>query len=164
MFAALPTQVRGYGIVPATVTNGSSVTWTVKPEDFTFYRRDGSAISASSPETVVSSFLDKASRQDVIKLLLMYESSIYALSNFRSTNGYEQRRQAGMAQFVNPRFKAAAAASAVVFIPTKLKAGDSTDGAVFFPNNSKSLGAGRLVVRAGGEKFEFESYPELRSK
>jgi hypothetical protein len=165
MFAPLPPHVKDYNIVQVTVTNGSPVSWTVKPGDFSFTRHDGTVLHAISADEVVASLLDKASRNDVIKLQLLYESSIYALSNFRSTNGYEQRREAAMAQFVNPRFKAAAAASAITLVPIKLKPTDSTDGAVFFENRTKekSLGAGRFVAHTCGETFVFETYPELKT-
>jgi hypothetical protein len=164
MFAPLPPHVKDFNIVQITVTNGSPVSWTVKPSDFSFRRHDGTVLQAISADEVVGSLLDKASRSDVIKLQLLYESSIYALSNFRSTNGYEQRREAAMAQFVNPRFKAAAAASAITLVPIKLKPSDSTDGAVFFENRTKekSLGAGRFVAHTCGETFLFETYPELK--
>jgi hypothetical protein len=114
----------------------------------------------------VESLLEKSSREDVIKLQLLYENTIYALSNFRSTNGYEQRREAAMAQFVNRGFKAAAAASAITFVTTKLKSGDSTDGAIFFANRTKEkgLGAGRLFVRTCGQVFLFQVYPEVKIK
>jgi hypothetical protein len=166
MFAPLPPHVKDYNIVQVTVTNGSPVSWTVKPSDFSFTRHDGTVLQTISADEVVSSLLDKASRADVIKLQLLYESSIYALSNFRSTNGYEQRREAAMAQFVNARFKAAAAASAITLIPTKLKPGDSTDGAVFFENRTKEkgLGSGRLVAHTCGEIFFFETYPESKTR
>jgi hypothetical protein len=166
MFAPLPPHVKDFNIVQVTVTNGSPVSWTVKPSDFSFTRHDGTVLQTISADEVVSSLLDKASRTDVIKLQLLYESSIYALSNFRSTNGYEQRREAAMAQFVNARFKAAAAASAITLIPTKLKPGDSTDGAIFFENRTKekSLGAGRFVVHTCGETFFFETYLELKNR
>jgi hypothetical protein len=166
MFASLPPHVKDYNIVQVTVTNGSPVSWTVKPSDFSFKRHDGTLLQAISADEVVSSLLDKAGRNDVIKLQLLYESSIYALSNFRSTNGYEQRREAAMAQFVNPRFKAAAAASAITLVPIKLKPSDSTDGAVFFENRTKekSLGPGRFVAHTCGETFLFETFPELKTR
>lgn len=166
MFAPLPPHVKDYNIVQITVTNGSPVSWTVKPSDFSFTRQDGTVLQTISADEVVSSLLEKAGRNDVIKLQLLYEASIYALSNFRSTNGYEQRREAAMAQFVNPRFKAAAAASAITLVPAKLKPGDSTDGAVFFENRTKekSLGAGRFIAHTCGETFAFETYPELKSR
>ena len=166
MFAALPPHIKDYNIVQVTVTNGSLVSWTVKPSDFTFTRQDGTQLQPVSADEVVQSLLAKASRNDVIKLQLLYEDSIYALTNFRSTNGYEQRRQAAMAQFVNRGFKAAAEASAITLVPTKLKPGDSTDGAVFFENRSKekTLGAGRLIAHTCGQTFIFETYPELKSR
>lgn len=166
MFAPLPPHIKEYNIIQITVTNGSLVSWTVKPGDFMFVRQDGTQLQPVSADDVVQSLLEKASRSDVIKLQLLYEDSIYALANFRSTNGYEQRREAAMAQFVNRGFKAAAAASAITLTPTKLKPGDSTDGAVFFENRTKekTLGPGRLVVHTCGQMFTFEVYPELKSR
>lgn len=166
MFTHLPPHIKDFSIIQVTVTNGSLVSWTVKPSDFLFIRQDGSVLNSLSADYVVESLLAKATRNDVIKLQLMYEDSIYALQNFRSTNGYEKRRQAAMAMFVNREFKAAAAASAITLIPTKLKPADSTDGAVFFENHNKekSLGPGRLVVRTCGQTFVFQTYPELKSQ
>ncbi len=164
MFAPLPPHVKDFTILQLTVTNGSPVTWMVKPEDFSFIRQDGSQLVPSSADAVVSSLLEKASKADVIKLQVLYENTIYALANFRATNGYEKRRQAAMAMFVNPRFRAAAAASAISFAPTKLKTGESTDGAVFFPTHEKTLGAGHLLARVAGEVFDFEILPEVKLK
>jgi len=164
MFAPLPPHIKDYNIVQVTVTNGSLVSWTIKPGDFTFIRQDGTVLQPVSADQVVESLLEKASRSDVIKLQLLYEDSIYSLSNFRSTNGYEQRREAAMTQFVNKEFKAAAAASAITLVPTKLKTGDSTDGAVFFENRTKdkTLGPGRLLARTCGQTFVFEVYSEVK--
>ncbi len=164
MFAPLPPHIKDYNIVQVTVTNGSLVSWTIKPGDFSFIRQDGTVLQPVSADQVVESLLEKASRGDVIKLQLLYEDSIYSLSNFRSTNGYEQRREAAMTQFVNREFKAAAAASAITLVPTKLKTGDSTDGAVFFENRTKekNLGPGRLLARTCGQTFTFEVYPEIK--
>jgi hypothetical protein len=164
MFAPLPPRVKEYSIVQVTVTNGSLVSWTVRPTDFSFVRQDGTQLQPLSADEVVASLLQRASRNDVIKLQLMYENTIYALTNFRSTNGYEQRREAAMAQFVNRGFTAAAAASAITLAPVKLKPGDSTDGAVFFENRTKekTLGAGRLLAHTCGQSFVFETYAELK--
>lgn len=164
MFAALPPHIKDFNVVQVTVTNGSALSWTVKPSDFSFIRQDGTTLQSVTADEVVESLLEKATRNDVIKLQLLYEDSIYALANFRSTNGYEQRREAAMAQFVNRSFKAAAAASAITLVGTKLKPGDSTDGAVFFVNRTKAktLGAGRFVARTCGQVFVFQTYAELK--
>jgi hypothetical protein len=166
MFAALPPHVKDFNIVQVTVTNGSLVSWTVRPVDFTFIRQDGTILQTASADEVVENLMHRADSTDVIKLQLLYENAIYALSNFRSTNGYEQRREAAMAQFVNRGFKAAAAASAIAFVPTKLKPGDSTDGAIFFQNKTKEkgLGTGRLVAHVCGETFMFETYAEYKRR
>ena len=166
MFASLPPHIKDFNIIQVTVTNGSPVSWTVKPADFSFVRQDGTVLASVSADQVVESMLARAGRNDVIKLQLLYEDSIYALSNFRSTNGYEQRREAAMAQFVNRGFKAAAAASAITMVATKLKAGDSTDGAVFFENRTKAkaLGAGRMIARTCGQVFVFQTYGELKGR
>ncbi len=164
MFATLPPHIKEYNVVQLTVTNGSLVSWTAKPSDFSFVRQNGTVLPSVSADVVVESLLERASASDVIKLQLLYEDSIYGLANFRSTNGYEQRRQAGMAQFVNKGFRAAAAASAITMVSTKLKPGDSTDGAVFFENKTreKALGPGHLLAKTCGETFSFEVYPELK--
>ena len=166
MFTTLPPHIKDFNIVQVTVTNGSPISWTVKPVDFSFIRQNGTVLEPVSADYVVASLLQKASRGDVIKLQMLYEDSIYGLSNFRSTNGYEQRREAAMAQFVNRGFKAAAAASAITLVPAKLKPGDSTDGAVFFENRTKdkSLGPGRFVAKTCGESFTFEVYPEIKTR
>ena len=166
MMALLPPHIKDFNVVQVTVTNGSLVSWTVKPSDFSFVRQNGTTLQSVSADDVVESLLEKASRNDVIKLQLLYEDSIYALSNFRATNGYEQRREAAMSQFVNRTFKAAAAASAITLIPAKLKPGDSTDGAVFFENRTKekTLGSGRLIAKTCGETFIFEVYGEIKTR
>ncbi len=166
MFAPMRQHISSFNVVQVTVTNGSLVSWTVKATDFSFTRQDGTALPTVSADYVVETLLARANRNDVIKLQLLYENSIYALSNFRSTNGYEQRREAAMAQFVNKGFKAAAAASAITFVATKLKPGDSTDGAVFLENRTKEkdLGTGRFVAHTCGEIFAFETYGEFKSR
>ena len=166
MFAQLPSRLKEFNIVQVTVTNGSLVSWTVRPNDFTYVRQEGPPLYSVSADYVVAELLQHANRDDVIKLQLLYENSIYGLSNFRSTNGYEKRRESAMAQFVNRGFKAAAQASSIAFVPTKLKPGDSTDGAIFFANRTKekALPLGRLVAHSCGETFIFEVYPEYRKR
>jgi hypothetical protein len=73
----------------------------------------------------------------------------------RSTNGYESRRQNAMVEVGSRKLKAAAAASAIVLITTKLLPGQSTDGAIFYANQGRPLGPGHLIVNAAGETFEF---------
>jgi hypothetical protein len=51
--------------------------------------------------------------------------------------------------------RAAAAASVLALVQTKLAPGESTDGAVFFPSDGKPLGPGRLIVRTNTDTFEF---------
>ena len=68
MFASLPPHIKEYSIVQVTITNGSLVSWTVKPTDFTFIRQDGTQLQPVSADEVVESLLQKASRNDVIKL------------------------------------------------------------------------------------------------
>lgn len=164
MYAPLPPHIKDFNIIQVTITNGGVLTWTVRPADFEFIRQDGTVLQPVSADEVVYSLLQKASASDVIKLQLLYEDSIYAVPNFRSTNGYEKRREAAMAQFVNKGLKAAVAASAITLAATRLRSGDSTDGAVFFENRTKdkALGAGKLIVHTCGESFEFYILPEVK--
>jgi hypothetical protein len=164
MFAPLPSHVREYSIVQISVANGSKASWTVKPEDFTYQRDDGTIVEAAPALTVVNSLIEKATRHDVIKLVSTYEAGIYGNSRLQSTNGYEVRRRSALAEVASARLKAAAAASAIAFVKTKLNPGESTDGAVFFPNSGKALGPGKLRVHAAGENFEFKSEPELLAR
>lgn len=156
MFAYLPTQVRDYAVLQVAVSNGSPSARTVKPEDFRFIRKDGAVLPATPARIVVQQFLDKAGRNDVIRLVGTYEVGLYGLSRIRSTNGYEQRRQAALAEVSSSRLKAAAAASAIVLVSTRLQPGESTDGAVFFVAPGKELGEGKLVATVGTEQFEFQ--------
>ena len=62
------------------------------------------------------------------------------MTRLRPTNGYEARRQQYLAEVASTKIKAAAAASAIALVQTKLAAGQSTDGAVFFATDGKPLG------------------------
>lgn len=159
MVASLPSHVREYSIMQVAISNGSAVPWVVKPDDFTFRRQDGESIQATPARVVVNALIAKGSRSDVIHLVTTYESGLYGLQKFKSTNGYEARRQAAFAEVSSTKIKAAAAASAIAFVPTKLMPGQSTDGAVFWSTQGKPLGQGRLTVNAAGEVFEFTPEP-----
>ena len=159
MFAALPVLVREYAIIQVAIANGSTTTWAAKPEDFRFRRADGSVIAGTPARTVVGEFVQKGGRDDVVKLVTSYEMGLYGMNRVRSTNGYEERRQAAIGEASNPRLKAAAAASAIVLVPVKLKPGASTDGAVFYLSGGKPLGPGKLQVELAGALFELDSAP-----
>jgi hypothetical protein len=156
MFATLAYRLKEYAIVQVAVENGSESPYIIRPEDFTFIRADGVPVRAAAANSVVQMLTEKGSRSDVLKLVNAYEVSLYGIPNMRSTNGYESRRQAAL-MFGPSKFRAAAAASAVALVQTKLAAGDSTDGAVFFPTGGKPLGPGHLVVRTTTDTFEFKT-------
>lgn len=155
MFAPLPTHVRDYAILQISVSNGSPIAWTIRPEDFRFEREAGGEIQALAAHTVVNTLLNKAGRSDVSRLIKAYEDALYGNTQMHSTNGYEVRRQDALAEVGNSRLKAAAAASAIALVTTKLAPGQSTDGAVFWSNAGKPLGPGRLIVNTAGEEFVF---------
>jgi hypothetical protein len=160
MFAYLPPHVKEYSIVQVSISNGSPVSWTVKPEDFTYRKQDGTESQASPALSVVNSLIAKASRHDVTKLVMTYENQLYGNIKMNSTNGYERRREDALAVGMSTRLKAGAAASAIALVSTKLASGESTDGAVFFPNNGKPFGPGMMLVHTGGELFEFPTEGE----
>ncbi|MEO7144198.1 MAG: hypothetical protein ABI165_11940 [Bryobacteraceae bacterium] len=162
MYAPLPSHIREYTILQVAVSNGSPIAWSVRPEDFTFERPDGTLIQSMAARTVIIGFMEKASRGDVIKLVSTYETNLYGISHFKSTNGYEERRQNALAEVSSRKIKAAAAASAIAFVQTKLAPGQSTDGAIFYDTAGKPMGPGKLVVHAAGEVFEFQSDAEPR--
>jgi hypothetical protein len=155
MFAQMPAHVREYSILQVAVSNGSRGPYVIRPEDFTYVRKDGAEVRAVPARTVVSMLISKGGRSEVIKLVSAYENALYGISRMKSANGYEARRQAALAEVSNTKLKAAAAASAIALVQMKLPPGDSTDGAVFFPTERRSLGPGRLVVRTNTDTFEF---------
>jgi hypothetical protein len=156
MFAAMPSHLHEYAIVQVAVSNGAPGPYTIKPEDFTYVRHDGVSIRADAARNVILMLEQKGNGNDAIKLVTTYENAIAGNSHLKSTNGYEQRRQAALAMG-SVKLKAAAAASALAMVQTKLGPGESTDGAVFFPTDGKALGPGRLIVRTNTDTFEFNA-------
>ena len=154
MFATLPQRLHDYAILQVAVSNGSQAPYIIRPEDFTYVRLDRSVVRASAARVVVEMLEQKGSGSDVIKLVTSYENSIYGNQHLKSTNGYEQRRRSVLAMG-SVKLKAAAAASALALIQTKLMPGESTDGAVFFPTDGKMLGFGHLLVRTSTDVFDF---------
>jgi hypothetical protein len=80
--------------------------------------------------------------------------------HMHSTNGYESRRQDAIA-FGSTRLNAAGTASAIVLAPSKLAPGQSTDGAIFYPDGGKPLGSGKIIANVAGEEFVFPIEVEL---
>ena len=157
MFAHLPTQVRNYAILQVAVSNGSSEPCTIRPEDFHFEYSNGSIVRAMPALNIIREFIRQASGDDVIKLVTTYEMGLYGITRIRFTNGYEKRRQSALAMVSSRRLKAAAAASAIALVETKLAPGESTDGAVFYPIHGKPGEESSLKVTAAGNDFEFHS-------
>jgi hypothetical protein len=156
MFAPLPSRIRDYVVLQVAVLNGSETVRSIKPEDFRYIASDGVMIDAAPARNVVQEFLRSGNRNDVIQLVSTYELGLYGLSRFQSTNGYEVRRRHAMAEQTSVKLKAAATASAMALVQTKLKPGESTDGAVFFALRNREFGPGRLVARPDSTYFEFE--------
>jgi hypothetical protein len=155
MVARLPGHVRELSILQVAVSNGSAGPYIIRPEDFSFLKNDGSELHAWAARDVVQLLREKGGRGDVIKLVSAYETALYGIPHMKVANAYEARRQAALAEVNSTKLKAAAAASAIALVQTKLAPGESTDGAVFFEADGKALGAGRLIVRTNTDVFEF---------
>ncbi|MCW5980113.1 MAG: hypothetical protein KIT09_18670 [Bryobacteraceae bacterium] len=165
MFAHMPAQVRTYSIVQVAASNGSPEPVVVRPEDFRFDFADGRSIQALPALRVINELVRSANGDDVVKLVTTYEMGLYGMDRFSSTNGYEKRRQSALAVVSSTRLKAAAAASAIALVETRLDPGESTDGAVFYPSPGRLAGESRLRVYAAGRLFEFlPSAPALARK
>jgi hypothetical protein len=154
MFAQMPTHLHEFAIIQVAVSNGSKGPYVIRPEDFSYIRQDGEVIKATPSHNVIDMLFQKGNGNDVIKLVTAYEAAVYGNPHLRSTNGYEQRRLAALAMS-STKVRAAAIASALTLVTSKLLQGDSTDGAVFFVTDGKPLGPGRLVVRTTTDLFEF---------
>src|SRR5258707_13138062 len=133
MFAVMPHSLHEYATIQVAVSNGSQGPYVIKPEDFTYVRTDGLVLRASAARTVINMLSQKGSGSDVVRLVTAYESAVYGNPRFKSTNGYESRRQAALAMG-STKLRAMAAASALAMVQTRLAPGESTDGAVFFVN------------------------------
>jgi hypothetical protein len=155
MCARLPAQLKEYALIQIAISNGSDMYATFKPEDFTYSRSDGRVTTAASANDVVNAILEHGNHSDLVKLVATYETAIYGIPNMKLANGYQKRREAALAEGTSARFKAAAAASAIALIQSRVPSGQSIDGAVFFPMEGKVFAPGRLIVHAGGEVWEF---------
>jgi hypothetical protein len=158
MVAPLPTRILGYSILQVAVTNGSDENKLVLPEKFRFQPTVGRAIQALSANAVVKDVLDRAGRNDVGRLIGVYEAALFGNTNLELRFGYEARRKDAMA-IGGGRMKAAAAAAAVVLGSSRLEPGQSNDGAVFLPTSNKPLGAGTLVLETQDQRYEFKLTP-----
>jgi hypothetical protein len=156
MYARMPVVIREYGVIQVAVSNGGSAIRQIKATDFVFRPASGGAIRAASESEVIGDLFRNAGYNEVIKLQQAYEQVLYGNQRIRSNNGYEARRLSAIA-FGNKGLKAAAAASAIAFVASELSSGDSTDGAVFFPNRGAELGPGSVVVVIDGQEFEFRA-------
>ncbi len=155
MFTRMASHLHEYAMWQVAISNGSDVYWNVKPEDFMYQRNDGKVFQAVPARDIVEQMLDRGSHADMVKLITSYESALYGIPHMKISNGYEQRRQNAMAEGVSAKFKAAAAASAVVLVPARVGPGQSTDGAIFIPGQSHQIVNGKIVVHSNGEIFEF---------
>jgi hypothetical protein len=154
MFAHLPNHLHEYASIQVAVSNGSKGPYFIKPEDFSYEFEGGGSIHAVPARTVIAMLMQKGSGTDVVKLITAYEAAVYGNPHLRSTNGYESRRQAALA-WKSTKLNAAAAASALALVTTKLAPAESTDGAVFFATDGKPLLGGRVVVRTNTDTFQF---------
>src|SRR5580692_11040550 len=156
IYSHLAYHLHEYAVIHVAISNGSKAPYVIRPEDFNYVRADGQSIRAATAQTVVNMLMQKGNANDVVRLVTAYEASVYGNTHYKATNGYEQRRQAALA-FGGTKLKAAAAASVLSLGTTKLEPGESSDGAVFFPNDGKVLTGGKLVVRTNTDVFEFNS-------
>ncbi len=147
MYAPLPLTVRDFAVFQIAFSNGSEHNWLIETTDFLYETEDGRRIRAVSENTVIHDLFRNAGRSEVVKLQTAYEKSLFSNQLIRSNNGYELRRQSALAFGGGRGIKAAAAASTIAFVRTKLHSGDSTDGAVFFDTQGKPIGPGKLIVR-----------------
>jgi hypothetical protein len=157
MFATTRAHVHDYAMLQVSVSNGAQIYSSIHAQDFSFQRADGHVLRAELPDEVVKMLLDRATPADVQKLVVAYENNLYGIPNMRTLNGYEQRRRNAFAEGVSGKFKAAAAASALTLVNTRLAPGQSTDGAVFFHMDPKFLLGGKLLVRTQNDSWEFNN-------
>jgi hypothetical protein len=159
MVAPLPSRILGYSVMQVAISNGSPEAHKVQPEKFRFERSAGAPVQALSARAVVSDVLKRAGRDDIGKLIGIYEGALFGSQNLQLRHGYESRRKDAMAIGGGSKVRAAAAAAAVVLGTSSIEPGESVDGAVFLPTQNKALGSGKLIVDAAAQHFEFTIEP-----
>jgi hypothetical protein len=155
MFAHLPTHLHEYSILQVAVSNGSAGPYVIRPEEFGIEYADGTVVHGAPAHEIIDMLMQKGSGSDVVKMVTAYEAGIYGNPRVKSTNGYESRRETALAAS-STHLRAAAAASAIALVRTRLDPGESTDGAVFFAETKQSTG-GKLVVRTNTDVFQFNT-------
>lgn len=155
MFTRMASHVHGYAMWQVAISNGSDSYWSIKPEDFAFQRADGRVYPAVPARDIVEQMLSRGSHADMVKLVTSYEAALYGIPHMKISNGYEQRRQNALAEGISAKFKAAAAASAIVLVPARVGPGQSTDGAIFVPGDNRLISNGRVVLHSNGQVYEF---------
>lgn len=158
MVAPLPTRILGYSIVQVAISNGSVDPCDIQPENFQFLRPPNTPIRALSPRAVVNDVMNRAGRDDVGRLISVYESALYGNNRLELKYGYEARRKDAMA-IGGTRKSAGAAAAAIVLGSSEVQPGATVDGAVFFPTANRPMGPGQIIMEAAGERFEFTVAP-----
>lgn len=159
MVAPLQSRILGYSIIQVAISNGSPDPHKILPEKFRFERASGAPVQALSARAVVTAVLNRAGRDDIGKLVGIYESALFGSQNLELRHGYESRRKDAMTMGGGSKVRAAAAAAAVVLGTTTLESGETVDGAVFLPTQNKPLGGGKLIVDAAAQHFEFTIEP-----
>ena len=154
MFATLPQRLHDYAILQVAISNGSKAPYIIRPEDFTYERLDGLGAARLPGADCGGGTGAKGLGQRRDQTGHELREFDLRQSALEITNGYEQRRQSVLAMG-SVKLKAAAAASALAMVQTKLMPGESTDGAVFFATEGKLLGFGHLVVHTNTDIFNF---------
>ena len=101
------------------------------PEDFLYRPDPVTEIPALPARTVVSSLIDRASKGDVMKLVTLTRAASTVIPNTSHQRARAARQSASNGIHLYT-IKAAATASAIALVQTKLAPGQSTDGAVFY--------------------------------
>ncbi len=154
MVAPLPTRILGYSIIQVAISNGSVEPAPIEPEKFQFVGVTNKPVKALSARAVVGDVMNRAGRDDVGRLIGVYEAALYGNTHLELQHGYEARRKDAMG-IGQTRKSAGAAAAAIVLGANEIKPGVTVDGAVFFPISNRPLGAGKLTFEAAGQQFEY---------
>src|SRR5690348_15142721 len=87
MVAPLHSRILGYSIVQVAISNGSPEEHKIAPEKFRFEHPSGPPIQALSARGVVSDVLNRAGRDDIGKLVELYEAALFGSQNLQLRHG-----------------------------------------------------------------------------
>jgi len=155
MVAPMNHRILEYATVEVWISNGSKYPIHVDPRFFearTAADPASPAIAGAEDLKVIDEIGRRAKSKDLSELVRTYETTLYGFANEKSVSYYEKRKHAVLAS--GGKMRATATASAIILAEATLKAGETTDGTVFFATDPHSAIVS-IGAHLAGSSYDF---------